>query len=58
MISWFSRNLSLLCEALLRISIGRARLRTETLYGAIRRLLDDGWIERFEQEDMSREKQA
>jgi len=27
-------------------------------YGALRRLLEDRWIERFEQEDSSREKQA
>lgn len=40
------------------LSEDRVRLSTGTLYGAIRRLLDDGWIERFEQEDTSREKQA
>jgi DNA-binding PadR family transcriptional regulator len=40
------------------LSDGRVRLSTGTLYGAIHRLLDDGWIERFEQEDTSREKQA
>ncbi len=40
------------------ISNGRVVLSTGTLYGAIRRLLEDGWIERFEQEDTSREKQA
>ena len=40
------------------LSAGRVRLSTGTLYGAIRRLLDDRWIERFEQEDTSREKQA
>jgi len=40
------------------LSGGRVRLSTGTLYGALRRLLDDGWIERFEQEDTSREKQA
>jgi DNA-binding PadR family transcriptional regulator len=34
------------------------RLSTGTLYGAIHRLLNDGWIERFEQEDVSRDKQA
>ena len=34
------------------------RLSTGTLYGALRRLLEDGWIERFEQEDTSRDKQA
>ena len=40
------------------LSGGRVRMSTGTLYGALRRLLDDGWIERFEQEDTSREKQA
>jgi DNA-binding PadR family transcriptional regulator len=40
------------------ISNGRVLLSTGTLYGALRRLLEDGWIERFEQEDTSREKQA
>ena len=37
---------------------GRVRLSTGTLFGAIRRLLVDSWIERFDQEDTSREKQA
>jgi DNA-binding PadR family transcriptional regulator len=40
------------------LSNGRVRMSTGTLYGALRRLLDDHWIERFEQEDTSREKQA
>ena len=40
------------------LSKGRVRLSTGTLYGALRRLLEDLWIERFEQEDTSREKQA
>jgi DNA-binding PadR family transcriptional regulator len=40
------------------ISNGRVRLSTGTLYGAIRRLLEDLWIERFQQPDKSREKQA
>ena len=40
------------------ISNGRVRLSTGTLYGALRRLLDEGWIERFEEEDTSRGKQA
>src|SRR5947207_15769731 len=40
------------------ISNGRVQLSTGTLYGALRRLLEDGWIERFEQEDISRDKQA
>ena len=33
-------------------------MSTGTLYGALRRLLEDRWIERFAQEDTSREKQA
>lgn len=41
-----------------RISGGRVALSTGTLYGALRRLLEEGLIERFEQEDTSREKQA
>lgn len=40
------------------LSRGRVRLSTGTLYGALRRLLQDLWIERFEQDDTSREKQA
>jgi DNA-binding PadR family transcriptional regulator len=40
------------------LSDGRVLLSTGTLYGALRRLLEDSWIERFEQEDTSREKQA
>jgi DNA-binding PadR family transcriptional regulator len=41
-----------------KLSGGRVSLSTGTLYGAIRRLLEDEWIERFEQEDTSRDKQA
>jgi len=40
------------------LSNGRVRLSTGTLYGALRRLLEDDWIEPFAQEDASREKQA
>jgi len=40
------------------LSSHRVRLSTGTLYGALRRLLDDLWIARFEQEDTSRDKQA
>ncbi|MBV8709907.1 MAG: helix-turn-helix transcriptional regulator [Acidobacteriaceae bacterium] len=40
------------------ISKGRVRLSTGTLYGALRRLLNDGWIARFEGEDTARDKQA
>jgi DNA-binding PadR family transcriptional regulator len=40
------------------ISNGRVRLSTGTLYGALRRLHEQGWIERFKDEDTSRGKQA
>jgi DNA-binding PadR family transcriptional regulator len=40
------------------LSDGRVRLSTGTLYGALRRLLDEGWIERFDSDDTSRGKQA
>ena len=40
------------------LSGGRVHLSTGTLYGALRRLLDESWIERFEQSDTSRDKQA
>lgn len=41
-----------------RMSNGRVVLSTGTLYGAIRRLLDDDWIERFEERESSRGRQA
>ena len=41
-----------------RMSDGRVRLSTGTLYGALRRLLEDGWIERFNEENTSRGRQA
>lgn len=41
-----------------RMSDGRVVLSTGTLYGALRRLLDDKWIERFEEEESSRGRQA
>jgi DNA-binding PadR family transcriptional regulator len=40
------------------LSNGRVRMGTGTLYGALRRLLAERWIERFEQEDTSRDKQS
>src|SRR5690242_6185298 len=40
------------------MSSGRVRLSTCTLYGALRRLLEWGWIERFQTDDTSRDKQA
>jgi DNA-binding PadR family transcriptional regulator len=41
-----------------QMSSGRVMLSTGTLYGALRRLLDDGWIERFEEQERSRGRQA
>jgi DNA-binding PadR family transcriptional regulator len=41
-----------------RMSDGRVVLSTGTLYGALRRLLEERWIERLEQTDVSRGKQA
>jgi DNA-binding PadR family transcriptional regulator len=41
-----------------RISQGRVRLSTGTLYGAIRRLLDEDLIERIQTDDTSRDKQT
>ena len=40
------------------MSDGRVRLSTGTLYGALRRLLDDRWIERFKEQENSRGRQA
>ncbi len=41
-----------------RISNGRVVMSTGTLYGALRRLLDDDWIERFDEKESSRGRQA
>lgn len=41
-----------------QLSGGRVVLSTGTLYGALRRLLEEDWIERLEQKDASRGKQA
>ena len=40
------------------LSDGRVRLSTGTLYGVLHRLLGSEWIERFETDDTSREKQS
>lgn len=40
------------------MSGGSVRLSTGTLYGALHRLLEGGWIERFREDDSSRGKQA
>ena len=47
-----------LMKDIAELSQGRVVLTTGTLYGALRRLLEDGAIERFDQEDTSREKQS
>lgn len=41
-----------------RMSDGRVVMSTGTLYGALRRLLDDRWIERVEERDSPRGRQA
>jgi DNA-binding PadR family transcriptional regulator len=41
-----------------KMSEGRVRLSTGTLYGALGRLLEEAWIERFEEEESSRGRQA
>lgn len=40
------------------LSNGRVRLSTGTLFGALRRMLESGWIERCAMEDTSRDKQS
>src|SRR5579872_2303722 len=40
------------------MSDGRVVLSTGTLYGALRRLLDDDWIERIEEKESTRGRQA
>jgi hypothetical protein len=47
-----------LMQDIQQISNERVILSTGTLYGALRRLLEDGLIERFQQADKSRDKQA
>lgn len=41
-----------------KMSDGRVVLSTGTLYGALRRLLDDGWIERIAEKETPRGRQA
>jgi len=41
-----------------RMSNGRVKLSTGTLYGALRRLLEDGWIEQFEEGESPRGRRA
>src|SRR5436189_6075350 len=40
------------------MSRGRVMLSTGTLYGALRRLLDQGWIERFTEDESPRDRRA
>ena len=40
------------------VSGGRVKLSTGTLYGALRRLLNDGWIEPHEEDDATRGRRA
>src|SRR5215470_2793961 len=39
-----------------RMSDGRVKLSTGTLYGALRRLLDQDWIERVEEDEAPRDR--
>ena len=41
-----------------KMSDGRVILSTGTLYGALRRLLDDAWIERIAEKDTPRGRQS
>jgi DNA-binding PadR family transcriptional regulator len=41
-----------------RMSGGRVTLSTGTLYGALRRLLEEDWIQRFEEDERARGRQA
>jgi len=41
-----------------RMSDGRVTLSTGTLYGALRRLLNQSWIERFEENESTRDRIA
>jgi len=41
-----------------QMSEGRVVLSTGTLYGALRRLLDDNWIERVDEKDQPRGRQS
>ena len=48
----------LLMREIERLSEGRVRLSTGTMYGALRRLLDAGWIAAVDLDDSSRDKQG
>ncbi len=47
-----------LMQDVVQLSDGRVHLTTGTLYGALSRLLQDRWIERFASPDTSRDKQS
>ena len=40
------------------LSQGRVKLSTGTLYGALRRMLEDKWIERYQEANAPRDRQA
>jgi len=40
------------------MSAGRVLLSTGTLYGALQRLLGDGWIERVQEDDSPRDRRT
>jgi len=40
------------------MSSGRVLLSTGTLYGALQRLMGDGWIERVQEEDAPRDRRT
>jgi len=40
------------------MSGGRVQLSTGTLYGALQRLLNQGWIERFEENESTRDRRT
>ena len=40
------------------MSDGRVQLSTGTLYGALQRLLDDGWVERVEEDNAPRDRRT
>ena len=46
-----------LMKTVTALSDGRVRLTTGTLYGALGRLLEEGWIERHDSRDTTRDKQ-
>lgn len=41
-----------------QLSNGRVKMSTGTLYGALRRLLEDGWIEKVKEENAPRDRQS